>query len=342
MSSPCLIKGGGRTYRLDLEIVTKSSSLSSLSSSLPESSNSTPFFISTKRARSPRKRPNQSSAEAAALLSTISPKLFSPTIIRRTNYFPARLHSFPIPDDATILLRESPSVGMLPIRLEAKLSDSSVCSLPYSHQFQDPGSPEFHAESILANEIEESIDSIMGMGNLSMSSNYFKDANLDCLMGFGFGISPNIRRALKQKEKGEWWCADVVDVKDIVPKPKAAPVKTKTKAKKKKEKEDGMEPRLWLKLDYDEVLKEWSGGSPFSGEALPVESAAEVIARLASIDLFPDVGGGALREEASVQLYKEKQRASIFFRKIGNQVRKGYGDQRHRMKIMIDDKQQSR
>ncbi|XP_020697118.1 protein CHLOROPLAST IMPORT APPARATUS 2 isoform X1 [Dendrobium catenatum] len=351
MSSSYLINGGGRTYRLDLEIITKSSSLSSPSSTLSESNNYSPFFISTKRARSPRKRPNQSSAEASALLSTISPKLFSPAMLRRKNYLPVRLSSCPIPDEATLLLCESHSVEKLPISLEPKVEDSSVCSLPY-FQFQDPGSPEFDAESILGDEVEEGIDSIIGMGNLSMSSNSIKDCNFDCL-GFGFGISSNIMGALRQKDKGEWWWADVVNVKDIVPKLKETPVKTK---KKKKEKEEGkdiadgssaevgiLEPRLrlWLKLDYDEVIKEWPSGSPFStslsGETrrVSVESATDVIARLATIDLFPDVGGGASREE-SVYRHKEKQRTSLFSKKIGYQVRKLNGDQRPRMKIYKD------
>lgn len=162
------------------------------------------------------------------------------------------------------------------------MSASSVCSLPF-FEFQGPGSPEFDAESILGSEVEEGIDSIMGMGNLSMSSNCVKDDTLDCLMsfcglGFGFGISPNISRALRQKDKGEWWWAHVVDVRDIVPKLKMKPAKTKTKKKKEVAEKDIaggsspedviLWPRLWLKLDYSEVRKAWSGGSPFFGEAI--------------------------------------------------------------------------
>uniref|UniRef100_A0A804P4J1 CCT domain-containing protein n=1 Tax=Zea mays TaxID=4577 RepID=A0A804P4J1_MAIZE len=84
---------------------------------------------------------------------------------------------------------------------------------------------------------------------------------------------------------------------------------------------------LGLKLDADEVLKAWSDkGSMFaegSGPELPT-SAAEVRAKLADIDLFPEngAGGGGVRE-ASVLRYKEKRRTRLFSKKIRYQVRKG-------------------
>lgn len=55
---------------------------------------------------------------------------------------------------------------------------------------------------------------------------------------------------------------------------------------------------------------------------------------MASIDLFPNVGEGTLRE-ASVQRHKEKQRTNLISKKIGGQVRKGNCDQRPRMKANV-------
>lgn len=358
--SSCLINGGGRTYRLDLEIVAKSSSPSSRSShsspisTLSESSTSTRFSISTKRARAPRKRPNQSSHEAAALLSTIAPKLFSPANLRRTNYFPVLLPTFPIPDDATILLREPPSPeNKTPIRLYKKISDTAISS-PACFQSQDPGSPGFVAESILSEEVDESIDSIMGVGNLSMSPNHRKYGDEAGLMGFGeiqfgFDILLNMRRALKRSDEGEWWLSPVVAVKDIVPKLKEEPpVKAQTKkTNKKKEKEKDVEGKdisadhspeyefltsqLGLKLNYDEVMKEWTGKSPYSGYAGSVKSAAHVIARLTDIDLFSDAGGGVMRD-TSIQRYKEKRMNRLFSKNVSYHDRKINAGQRPRMK----------
>lgn len=91
---------------------------------------------------------------------------------------------------------------------------------------------------------------------------------------------------------------------------------------------------LGLKLDADDVLKEWSGkGSMFAEGGGPesTESAAEVRAKLADIDLFPENGAGGIRE-ASVMRYKEKRRNRLFSKKIRYQVRKVNADCRPRMK----------
>lgn len=95
MSSCLSGGGGGRTYRLDLDIVKSSSALSSAparssassssssssasSSVLSDSSNSPLLAISIKKPRAPRKRPNQTYNEAAALLSTAYPTVFLPS-----------------------------------------------------------------------------------------------------------------------------------------------------------------------------------------------------------------------------------------------------------------------
>uniref|UniRef100_A0A453NBH7 CCT domain-containing protein n=1 Tax=Aegilops tauschii subsp. strangulata TaxID=200361 RepID=A0A453NBH7_AEGTS len=91
---------------------------------------------------------------------------------------------------------------------------------------------------------------------------------------------------------------------------------------------------LGLKLDTDDVLKEWSGkGSMFAEGSGPdsSESAAEVRAKLADIDLFPENGSGGIRE-ARVMRYKEKRRNRLFSKKIRYQVRKVNADCRPRMK----------
>ncbi|KAL3644167.1 hypothetical protein CASFOL_012099 [Castilleja foliolosa] len=77
---------GGRAYKLnpiDLEMIKSPSSTtswisnsSSPSSTLSESSNCPLPLISTRKPRTPRKRPNQTYNEAAAILSTAYPKIF--------------------------------------------------------------------------------------------------------------------------------------------------------------------------------------------------------------------------------------------------------------------------
>ncbi|OEL34650.1 hypothetical protein BAE44_0004331 [Dichanthelium oligosanthes] len=83
---------------------------------------------------------------------------------------------------------------------------------------------------------------------------------------------------------------------------------------------------LGLKLDADEVLKAWSDkGSMFTEGGGPESptSAADVRAKLADIDLFPENGAAGGIREASVLRYKEKRRTRLFSKKIRYQVRKG-------------------
>ncbi|RLM78087.1 protein CHLOROPLAST IMPORT APPARATUS 2 [Panicum miliaceum] len=83
---------------------------------------------------------------------------------------------------------------------------------------------------------------------------------------------------------------------------------------------------LGLNLDADEVLKAWSDkGSMFTEGGGPESptSAADVRAKLADIDLFPENGAGGGIREASVLRYKEKRRTRLFSKKIRYQVRKG-------------------
>lgn len=76
MTSSCIPTG----LRLDLDMVkagaAHSSSSASPSSTLSEASSSSATSVSLKRARAPRKRPNQAYNEAAALLASIHPSVF--------------------------------------------------------------------------------------------------------------------------------------------------------------------------------------------------------------------------------------------------------------------------
>ncbi|XP_068641804.1 protein CHLOROPLAST IMPORT APPARATUS 2-like isoform X2 [Aristolochia californica] len=385
--STCLTSAG-RTYSLDLDIVkspstSSRSSQSSPSSTLSESSNS-PLTITTRKPRTPRKRPNQTYTEAAALLSTIYPNIFSTKNLRklckRTKSYdsfvesPELLPTFPAFDNAGFLLYEG--IPEKPISLSvAKHVDAyeKTCRSPIENEFQ-MNSPsqcteyddDFDAESILDEEIEGGIDSIMG--NLSVDNDCYDEANdqkpqsagyYANLMGLGLGgmfefafVLPNVR-ALRRVDDGEWWRAPTVEVLNITPKFKPAEKKKKKKkkveeiARASKESEQSQGPneasypvenqrqKLGLKLNHEEVLDEWSPrGSPYAEDFSP-ESPADAIARLSQIDLSPDwrqgEENGGVRE-ASVLRYREKRRTRLFSKKIRYQVRKMNADRRPRMK----------
>ncbi|KAG9449224.1 hypothetical protein H6P81_009189 [Aristolochia fimbriata] len=382
--STCLTSAG-RTYSLDLDIVkspstSSRSSQSSPSSTLSESSNS-PLTITTRKPRTPRKRPNQTYTEAAALLSTIYPNIFSTKNLRKlckhTKSYdsfeesPELLPTFPAFDNAGFLLYEripeKPASQFVPKHLdsyekscrspaenECRLNSPSQCT-----EYDD----DFDAESILDEEIEGGIDSIMG--NLSVANDSFDEVSdqkpqsggyYANLMGLGLGLGgrfdfafglPNVR-ALRRVDDGEWWRAPTVEVLNITPKFKPAEKKKKKKkveevlerAAKEREqsqasKEDDQRQKLGLKLNYDGVLNEWSSrGSPYAEDFSP-ESPADAIARLSQIDLTPDwrqgEENGGIRE-ASVLRYREKRRTRLFSKKIRYQVRKVNADRRPRMK----------
>ncbi|KAG0470427.1 hypothetical protein HPP92_017127 [Vanilla planifolia] len=368
--------GRGRTCGFNPDSVVKSpspSTRSSSSSCLSEASNTPPHFISTKKARAPRKRPNQSSAEAAALLSSIYPKVFSATYLRRPtcllqcppdDSFPL-LPSLPaFVDTGLILQQQSTQESCSSINLKPKssrVSDTSLCWNPTEFMFRDPGSPDFDTESILDEEFEESIDSIMG--SLSMNPNnsegdcYYSNSGsiinsqLKSLMSFGFGysfgigISSNIRRALRQREDRNWWRSPTVAVKDISPnlqpssvKPAMSSIykkndnkrKRRRRRKKKAEGNSGevtiagptpvgssahqefnLKPPIRLELNYDGIIKQWSGGSPFSGEA----AAVDIQAMLPEMNLSPPIVDTEVRDRR-IKRCKEKQRSQLFPKKI--------------------------
>lgn len=168
----------------------------------------------------------------------------------------------------------------------------------YNNDYQED---DFDAESMLDEEIEEGIDSIMG--NLSMNTEAIDDHQTSAWygnpMGLGFGgrfdlgLGPRRGvRALRHVEEANWWNFPTVDVLQISPKfHKAAatlPLAAEKKKKKKKVEKPPPEPKknvvvespkenpipqkpntgLLLKLNYNNVLDAWSDkGSPFSDEA---------------------------------------------------------------------------
>ncbi|KAH6826491.1 hypothetical protein C2S53_014427 [Perilla frutescens var. hirtella] len=363
MSSSCLSSGGGRAYRieaLDLDIIKSPSSTSwisspspSPSSTLSESSNC-PLAISTRKPRTPRKRPNQTYNEAAAILSTAYPKIFpwkfthshshdhnsvannntSLSLSSSSSSFlfePSELlMPFHQVDSSGFLLESRPD---FPIEIKRLLNP---CRSP--GEINNSGDDDcFDAESILDEEMGEGIESIMG--NLEMENN--DDANKTTntntfCYGYpvGFGMIRESSRAMRKVDHCDWWSFPSVNVIDVNP----SLARFSTDQNKKKTKFENSEAQtpnagqgLLLKLNYDTILHDWSDkASPFSADSPAAESAGnDVRARLAQIDLFWDNGGV---REASVLRYKEKRRTRLFSKKIRYEVRKVNADRRPRMK----------
>ncbi|XP_030952473.1 protein CHLOROPLAST IMPORT APPARATUS 2 [Quercus lobata] len=407
--SSCLTGGGGRTYALDLEIVKSPSttstwtshththtSSSSSSSTLSESSNS-PLAISTRKARTPRKRPNQTYNEAAALLSTAYPNIFSTKNLTKPRKFTKQHDYYSVFDEPSELLpfRVIDSSGFLlrqPILEEKPISQfqSSKVSKPGEVDFHFHGhghgdstelccdgngngyeyEEDFDAGSILDEEIEEGIDSIMG--NLSVDSsaevadewkgprralamNNCWNSNVN--LGFGGKFNMRALRHVEEQEANWWSCPNpIVDVRQISPRfhnaVSPSSVLTEEKKKKKKKKKKKLEnledpvavdteisdsvPKpnsgLLLKLNFDEVLNAWSDrGCPFSDQIPPGSEFPGNDVYARAAQIDLFSESGGLRE-ASVLRYKEKRRTRLFSKKIRYQVRKVNADRRPRMK----------
>ncbi|XP_071722220.1 protein CHLOROPLAST IMPORT APPARATUS 2-like [Rutidosis leptorrhynchoides] len=300
---------GGRTYALDLDLVKPPSSststtiTSSPSSTLSDSSNSPLTILSTRKPRAPRKRPNQTYNEAAALLSTAYPNLFFTKHLPKKNLIgktftrqPSLIH------DSSVFVDDSENL-LLPFRIVESSSFFAASSAkPDSHQqsvkFGCYGDNEalesleedFDADSILDEEIEEvvGIDSIMGklsVSNIDESSRdvqnqMHNDSWYENPMGLRNGV-----RAFRNLDGGNWWNFPIVDMLQVSPRLNTTTTNSKTKVsgsnrgdkkKKKLEKKEVAEEEcpviipkskfqgLLLKLNYDDVLKTWSGrDSPF-------------------------------------------------------------------------------
>ncbi|GAB2219097.1 hypothetical protein Drorol1_Dr00006725 [Drosera rotundifolia] len=371
------------TYKIDLDIIKSPSSASirasspssSPSSTISETSNS-PTNISTRKPRTARKRQNQKYNEAAALLSTACPNIFSTKDLLKPCEFSKVKTEFSVLEEAEasseLLLIPFPSFDEKPVfpfepRIVSSHHEQLDC-VKLCDEYDEKGD-DLDAESMLDEEIEEGIDSIMGnmiaidgTDDCNGINECFGYPFMGLRFDLGFGSGNRRKSAFRRVDsEGEWCGFPIVNVGEISPRfePKQ-PCSNKKKKKKKVEDiikavesnadsnsdskavEDSAlkglnsPPQLLLKLNYDEVLKAWSDReSPFSDEN-PAMEGMDTAARLAQIDLFGENGGlgagiGGVRE-ASVLRYKEKRRTRLFSKKIRYQVRKVNADQRPRMK----------
>ncbi|KAJ8443158.1 hypothetical protein Cgig2_005709 [Carnegiea gigantea] len=248
--SSCLSGGGRAAYGIDLEVIkstsssTRTSHSSSPSSIISESSNST-LAISTRKPRTPRKRPNQTYNEAAALLSTAYPNIFSTKDFSKPCKFikPHEYSSFSFEESSGELLLpfpvEKPAFPIDPTAYEKPCSNDGdeVGCQTNSSNFCN-GYEDFDAESILDEEIEEGvIDSIMGNMSVcpeeapSSRSNvsggrvnfcYGYPIGLELGLGgrfdFSFGMMRGgVVKAFRQSDERDWWTFPTVDVGEISP-----------------------------------------------------------------------------------------------------------------------------
>ncbi|KAE8732412.1 Chloroplast import apparatus 2, putative isoform 2 [Hibiscus syriacus] len=339
--SSCLSRGG-RAYGLELEIIKPTFSTSSRScQSSPSSSNgNSPLAISTRKPRTPRKRPNQTYNEAAALLSTAYPCLFPPKNFTKSPKFTKPHHYSFFNDSSQLLLfpfRVIQDSGfLLPKPVESKVE--SVCnkwaSDTSSGEVNSPGrgvsteremefQDDFDAESIL--EEGRGIDSIMGKLSVKQEEETWEGRSN--LVGCSCYTRKGLVRALRHVEQqANWWNFSTVDLQQISPKTNTnTNTNTNTRADKKKKKNNpnpGL--KLKLKLNYEEVVNAWSesdGGSPFSHQP----PGNDVY-----MDLLSEAEGGV--REASVLRYKQKRHTRLFSTKIRYQVRKLNADRPPRIK----------
>uniref|UniRef100_A0A1J3DMK6 Protein CHLOROPLAST IMPORT APPARATUS 2 n=1 Tax=Noccaea caerulescens TaxID=107243 RepID=A0A1J3DMK6_NOCCA len=280
--SACLSSGGGgaAAYSFELEKVksppsssTTTTRATSPSSTLSESSNS-PLAISTRKPRTQRKRPNQTYNEAADLLSTAYPNLFSSSssnnlYAKKKSHSNSQFYGFaksPLlsdNDEASELLLpfesiEDPDFLSHPT-IQAKSdfffeqkevnSGGSTNSaggggggeIDESEVNQFDFSDEFDAESILDEEIEEGIDSIMGSVESNSGDNHgihgarinrgHRIARLEQIMmmnpwnrsskGFNFAgkypLGLGLRSALRENNDANWCRIHTVDFEQISP-----------------------------------------------------------------------------------------------------------------------------
>ncbi|RID78803.1 hypothetical protein BRARA_A01594 [Brassica rapa] len=358
--SSCLSGGGAYTFELEMMKSPPSRTTASSSHNTPSpsstisESNSPPLAISTKRPRTQRKRPNQTYDEAAALLSTAYPNIFSSK--KKSPLNPLFLSDY---DEASQLLlpfasTQEPGFLFSPTtqtKQDQFLEHNEVSLVNRFGILED-----FDAESILDEEIEEGINSFMGSIESNDGESGF--AGIDPLGEMTMlpwqGSSLGLRNSLRECDDASLWMFPTVELEHVSPRiqttitaaatahdGKSKTVEREEKRKKtKKKKVDAVTADLkteqsvspFLKLDYDRVLEAWSDkDSPFSDEVLGSEAAgSDVHARLAEIDLFGESG----MREAIVLRYKEKRRNRLFSnsKRIRYQVRKLNADQRPRMK----------
>ncbi|CAL9226868.1 unnamed protein product [Arabidopsis halleri] len=218
---------GGAAYSFELEMVKSppSHNTPSPSSTISES-NSPPFSISTRRPRTPRKRPNQTYDEAAALLSTAYPKIFS-SKKTKTQIFGNNKSPLSAYDEASQLLLPYASVEendflfnpTIPTKAEHFLEHKEVC-FDDSEVIKFGILEDFDAESILDEEIEEGIDSFMG----NIESNHGDSGRIGRLEEImknawngRFRLGLGLRSSLRENDDENWWKFPTVEFDQISP-----------------------------------------------------------------------------------------------------------------------------
>lgn len=231
---------------------------------------------------------------------------------------------------------------------------------------------DFDTESILDEEMEEGIDSIMGVSSNSSIENQEISNNKTCYgypmglgfggnlefnFGFGYGIRNGIR-ALKNGDDGNWWRFPAVNVVNVSP--ATATVVTPVKAKKasvekKKKKVEEIMKRSESELQLDLRDGNWNSVPEIKCDKLMLKLNYDDVLNAWSDKASPlpeefsgsESPGGDIHarlaqidlfsengglREASVMRYKEKKRTRLFSKKIRYQVRKVNADRRPRSK----------
>ncbi|GJT69109.1 hypothetical protein Tco_1028395 [Tanacetum coccineum] len=310
--SSYLSGGTGRAYGFDIENIlkyqsttttssrTSHSNSSSPSSTLSETSNS-PIAISHRKPRTPRKRPNQTYNEAAVLLSIACPKVFSSKNITKNksnnvskftrmecnsnsiHETPELLFPFPVIENSSFLLHDEPNMekpsslfGSSKVGIDGSQFRGSpeLDSGANSMELCDGYEEDFDTESILDEEMEEGIDSIMGVSSNSSIENIKSDhfntnsktcygypmglgfgGNLEFNFGFGYGMRHGIR-ALKNSDDGNWWQSPAVNMVNVSP--ATATVVTPVKAKKASVEKKKKKVEEIMKRSESEMERNWN------------------------------------------------------------------------------------
>ncbi|ESW10767.1 hypothetical protein PHAVU_009G236100 [Phaseolus vulgaris] len=237
----------------------------------------------TKKLRTLRKRPNQNYNEATILLAAAYPSLFSTRNLKNSEKFIKPIQEcYKDSSEPLLVFREYDAIDSDAFSFESKRrfqTEPNRLSFGARERNKkkknanceevdlDLEREELDCESMLEEEIEEGIDSIMGRSRV-------EDA--DCGANeerFSHGEFSWVRALRRVHDDSKWWNFLVVDMLQVSPPMENAttenlvPTKRKKKEKKvlKKLSEEGLSKGSLLKLNCDDVQKAWSDrGSPFA------------------------------------------------------------------------------
>ncbi|KAK4265578.1 hypothetical protein QN277_026609 [Acacia crassicarpa] len=292
--SACLSGASGRTYGFDFDFVkspstsTRTSQTSSSPSSTISESSDSPLAISTRKSRTPRKRPNQTYNEAAAMLSTAYPNLFPSDSLKKPGKFTKTTDNFAdesselffpfqVFDTSSFLIHrqaiQQKAGGSFPVEPKAVNLTEKACQSPgeissrvtTTQDFEDDCQEDFDAESILDEEIGEGIDSIMGSRaedshDASCHDELVNPQTVDS-SGFNFGGKFDFRpRALRGVDEGNycWGFPAVVNMLEISPEVKKPTPPASVSPEKKKKKMKKVEKLMNIESKIPELPKESS------------------------------------------------------------------------------------